>query len=507
MFVGNTKPYTHFNPYEGERKGINSKEFLILVIECSYVFDKIVKDFKEMTFTKSNRKVTGDYGMDEKKDRNLKGEHQGRKTGKGEKEEYRFLREVIKKKPLDKRLVLYRIAWLLGGASVFGLVAALVFYAALSCLEPEEKEKVKFQENTEHVQKDPEKESGQTEGESKQEVTPTPEQQKEEEEKNITKEEFKNLYHEILQVAEEPERSIVTVQGITSAVDWMNNSYEDSSQVSGLLVADSGKEYFVLTEYRAVDQVDRILVTFEDNATVDAHFLKRDCATGLAVLKIDKEEVTEETRKVISLAKLGSSATIQRGDTVLAIGSPAGYRDSISVGMITSVSNTKNTLDNEYHLLTTDIMGNNEGSGVLVGTDGSIVGIIAQPFCTAKDKNVVTALPITELRKTIEQLSNNESIMYLGIRGQNIESDLSQKTGMPKGIYVNAVEEDSPAMEGGIQNGDVIIKMQDVNVETLSDLRKELDKCEEKQKIQVTAMRKGAEGYVEIVFDVTVGAL
>ena len=42
--------------------------------------------------------------------------------------------------------------------SVFGLVAALVFYAALSCLEPEEKEKVKFQENTEHVQKDPEKE-------------------------------------------------------------------------------------------------------------------------------------------------------------------------------------------------------------------------------------------------------------------------------------------------------------------------------------------------------------
>lgn len=97
--------------------------------------------------------------------------------------------------------------------------------------------------------------------------------------------------------------------------------------------------------------------------------------------------------------------------------------------------------------------------------------------------------------------------MYLGIRGQNIESDLSQKTGMPKGIYVNAVEEDSPAMEGGIQNGDVIIKMQDVNVETLSDLRKELDKCEEKQKIQVTAMRKGAEGYVEIVFDVTVGAL
>ena len=59
-----------------------------------------------------------------------------------------------------------------------------------------------------------------------------------------------------------------------------------------------------------------------------------------------------------------------RGDTVLAIGSPAGYRDSISVGMITSVSNTKNTLDNEYHLLTTDIMGDNEGRDVYKRQDG-----------------------------------------------------------------------------------------------------------------------------------------
>ena len=72
---------------------------------------------------------------------------------------------------------------------------------------------------------------------------------------------------------------------------------------------------------------------------------------------------------------------------------------------------------------------------------------------------------------------------------------------------MNAVEEDSPAMEGGIQNGDVIIQMEENSVETLGQLRKELDKYKENQKIKVTAMRKGAEGYVEIVFDVTVGAV
>ena len=81
------------------------------------------------------------------------------------------------------------------------------------------------------------------------------------------------------------------------------------------------------------------------------------------------------------------------------------------------------------------------------------------------------------------------------------------KTGIPTGIYVNSVEEDSPAMNAGIQNGDVIVKVGNENVETLSRLRTRLDQSKKDQKIKVTAMRKGAEGYVEIVFDVTLDAL
>lgn len=440
--------------------------------------------------------------MDEKKDRNQSGEHE---ENGNDKEEYHFLREVIKKKPLDKRQIALRAGGIIGGAIVFGMVAAFVFCKTLSYLEPEEKERINFHETGEDT------EENISDAEKKEELpanTPEPTQApvKEQDEK-MNLEDFESAYEEILKVATEPERSIVTVQGITSDVDWMNNSYEDSNQVSGILAADNGKEYFVLTEYRAVDQVDRILVSFSDDTTADAHFLKRDRATGLAVLKIDKEELSAETKECIAVAKLDSSGAIQRGETILALGSPAGYNNSISVGMITSVGNTKNTLDNEYHLLTTNIMGDNEGSGVLVDMEGSIVGIISQSFSTEKNRNVVTALPVSELKKTIEILSNNEPIMYLGVKGQNIASDLSQKTGIPKGIYVNAVEEDSPAMEGGIQNGDVIIKMEENSVETLGQLRKELDKYKENQKIEVTAMRKGAEGYVEIVFDVTVGAV
>lgn len=310
-----------------------------------------------------------------------------------------------------------------------------------------------------------------------------------------------------MEMAEEPERSLVTVQGITSDVDWMNNSYENEKQISGFLVADNGKEYFVLTEYRVVEKVDRILVTFSNGATADAHFQKQDPSTGLAVLKVSKDEIDSDTRKIIKIAELGSSTVIQRGEPVLAVGSPAGYSGSIAFGMVTSTANQKSTLDNEYSLFTTDIMGDSEGSGVLVSLDGKIIGVIVQSFSMEAGKDVVTAVPISEVKGVIEKLSNNEDIIYLGVRGQDISGELAQKTGIPKGIYVNEVEEDSPAMVGGIQNGDVIVKIQGESVETLSQLRRQLDKCKVDQKIAVTAMRKGAEGYVEIVFDVTVGAL
>lgn len=441
--------------------------------------------------------------MQEEKDHNQNTENQ-------EQEEYNFLREVIKKKPVDKKKIVCRAGAVLAGAVLFGAVAAFTFAKALPHFLPEEPPaKVSIPQDTPEPEKSKVRPTKEPTKEPATQSVPEPSQGVEappEQEKDIGLEDFRKIYREVLERAEVPERSIVNVQGITSDVDWMNNSFENAKQVSGFLVADNGKEYFVLNEYRAVDQVDRILVTFVNGTTVDAHFQKQDPGTGLAILKIDKEEVDQETRDAVAVAELGTSTAIQRGEPVLAVGSPAGYSEAISYGMVTSLNNTKYTTDNEYHLLTTDIMGDGEGSGVLVSLEGKIVGVIAQRFSIG-EKSVVTALPISELKRMIEQLSNNEDLIYLGVRGQNIGSHLAQKTGIPKGIYVNAVEEDSPAMVGGIQNGDVIVKVKDSSVETMKQMRNELDKYKADQKITVTAMRKGAEGYVEIVFDVTVGAL
>ena len=393
-------------------------------------------------------------------------------------DEYDFYREVMKKKPLDKRKIAISMAGVAAGAVLFGVIAAFVFAKVEPYFEPEEEQpRVSIVDGTgtdEDEEKEPQQEIPEEEnGDDQTDESDTTAADTFKE--PMTLQEYSDLYQQISEAASEPKRSVVIVQGFTNDVDWMNNSFEDEKQASGFVVADTGKEYYVLTEYRVVDTVDRILVTFCDGNT--------------------------------AVGELGSTSSVNQGDLVLALGSPSGYPDSVVCGRVTSTTNVKSTVDSEYHLLTTDIMGNSEGSGVLVNLDGKIVGVIAQSFSGEADTGVVTALSISDLRKLIEQLSNNEDLIYLGVRGQDISSSLSQKTGIPTGIYVNSVEEDSPAMNAGIQNGDVIVKVGNESVETLSRLRTRLDQSKKDQKIKVTAMRKGAEGYVEIVFDVTLDAL
>lgn len=409
--------------------------------------------------------------------------------------DYYFLREVIKEKPLDKKKLAVRAGGIAAGAVLFGVVAAFVF-AKTEPLFREEETSLRVSIPEEEPTATPTSEATQS-------PTPEPETSADE---ALELDDFQNMFDRVMDVAEEPEKSLVSVQGFTSGEEWLAGGGSQEA-ISGLLAADNGKEYFILTEYRVVADVDRILVTFQDGSTVDANFQKQDPSTGLAVLKIAKEDVDNETKDQIEVAELGSSYSVSRGTPVLALGSPAGYGDSVAWGMVTSVTNTKATVDAEYHLLTTDVMGDSQGSGILVNLDGEIVGIIAQSFAIEDNKNVVTALPISELRDLIEKLSNNEDLIYLGVTGQDIGSELSEKTGIPKGVYVNAVSEDSPAMEAGIQNGDVIVRIGSSEISTLKQLKSALDNCEPGRRVEVAAMRKGAEGYVEIVFDVTPGAL
>lgn len=449
---------------------------------------------------------------------------------------YKFMKESIKKQPPDWKKIVLLIAGWLALAALGGLVAAAVF----AVTEPKIAEAVTREEPLAKVDipGDEDPNSGQEPDEtitassasasvdssgsgseissstvdsstsessvSESTVSESTEENGAAEGTESSLKNYEALYQDMLGVTEKPKQALVTVIGITNQMDYFNQNYENQQQISGLIVADNGQDLFILTEYRIVENVERIQVTFWDETMVDATYQRHDPSTGLTIVKVDESKLDEGTRNGLAVAPLGSSYLVSQGDPVVAVGSPVGYSDSIAYGVVTSVTNKISALDNEYNLLTTDILGSTDGSGILVNLDGEIVGIIAQSY-SAKGNNVVTGIAISQIKKLIENLSNNVSRAYIGIRGQDVTEELSDKTGIPKGVLISRVADDSPAMMAGMKEYDVIVKLGEHKVETIKQYHEQLGKYSTGDVVTVTAMRKGAEGYAEMTFDVTMG--
>ena len=113
----------------------------------------------------------------------------------------------------------------------------------------------------------------------------------------------------------------------------------------------------------------------------------------------------------------------------------------------------------------------------------------------------------SQIRDLIESLSNNEARPYIGIRGQDVTEQISNTTGIPKGVLVTSVQPDSPAMLAGIKEYDVIVKINEDKIATFRQYRDSLDELKPGQTATVTAMRKGAAGYAEVEFQIPLGEI
>lgn len=417
-------------------------------------------------------------------------------------EEYHFVKEVIKEKPVDVRGLFLKGAAILGGAVVFGLVSALVFVRFLPIVQdnlPEDSEIVFAEDDPTAVPTPTATPAFVPEHEDESTVSANVSSK-------MTLDTYQEIYDEMNAIAKDAMRSVVTVTGISSNEDWFNLAAESIKQASGVVIAKNDQEFYILTEYRAVSEVDRIMITFHDGSMADGRYQMHDPNTGLTVLKVAIEDLPSESAANVKIATLGNSYQIQQGEAVIAIGSPMGYSNSIVHGQVTSTTSTVSAYDVQYNLLTTDILGSSGGSGVLTDLSGNVIGIIAQDFSDESHKNVITGLPISQLKSLISVLSNNGQIPYLGIEGQNVTAEIAKQTGMPKGIYVNEVSADSPALHAGIQKADIITKYNGKVIETMYQYSDNLSKSQPDETVEITVMRKGAEGYVEFEFQVTLGS-
>lgn len=319
----------------------------------------------------------------------------------------------------------------------------------------------------------------------------------------ITLEEYQQLYQDMLKTADEAKRSLVEVISVTSQLDYFNEDYQTQQQVAGILIAETEDNDYILTESSAVEGSENIMVKFSDNSMVQAALRKSDSDTGLAVLTVAPSDISETAKSELAVAPLGNSYSVHQGDPVLALGNLMGYSDIVANGIVTSVSNKISAVDSEYSILTTDMEGSSTTSGILVNMKGEIIGLIPQNI--GDESTTITAYAISGIKALIQRLSNNETTAYLGIKGREVTESLSQTTGIPVGLLVTEVTQDSPAMLAGFKEYDVITDISGKKIRTVQDLENVLLKLKADNVITVTAMRQGAEGYAQVTFSVTLG--
>lgn len=417
-----------------------------------------------------------------------------------------FITEKVKERPINKKKLMRRTLMTVSMAVIFGLIACITF----SALEPvinnwlhpqEEIEKIEIPLVTEEILPEDMMVHEEPTLEPTQEVIDTLKNEIE-----LTTKDYQKLYQNIHSLVINLQSAVVTVTGMSEEVDLFNDPYKAKEQSKGYIFAQSSTEIMIMVEEENISENENIEVTFIDGSKAMAQIRGRDEDTGLAVLSVKKEEMANSTQEVISYLNLGSSSlSTLIASPVIAIGTPLG-NSSVVYGMITSMDTIINMADSNYRLLTTDIYGSIDAGGILVDFTGKVIGIINQNYNKEETSNLISALGITEIKTALQRMSNGMENVYLGIKGADIPAKIANSKGIPLGVYVTEIELDSPAMQAGIQSGDIIVGMDKSKVTCFADYVKIMSEWRLGESKEIILMRQKQNEYKTAAVEVVVGS-
>lgn len=309
---------------------------------------------------------------------------------------------------------------------------------------------------------------------------------------------YMGYYKALKSVADKAGLSVVTVTAAKQGVDFFNSTYQNIADEYGIVISSDSTGYYILTEYSLVKNSENIQVTYYDKTVDTAEFVAGDTTTDMAVIK------TGSLNTTVVPVQFGNSDAVLKGDLLVATGKLYGFNGTIGYGIATGVNNSVNDTDSIYRLINTDISGTATSNGVILNLHGEVVGIITMAY-NSDNTNFITAYAINDVRNLMQNLVNKKSMPYLGIKGQTVTDEIAATNKIPKGIYISAVETNSPAYKSGIQSGDVITRINGTEINNMESFMMQLEKNNPGDNVNVTIKRRGREDYKEIEFNLVLG--
>jgi len=254
---------------------------------------------------------------------------------------------------------------------------------------------------------------------------------------------------------------------------------------SGFIVSNDG---YILTNEHVVKDADEVVVKLIDKRTFTAKVVGTDPRTDVAVIKI--------TASDLPAVKLGDPTKLRVGEAVAAIGSPFGFENSVTAGIV-SAKGRMLPSDSYVSYIQTDVPINPGNSGgPLFNMRGEVVGMNSQIYSRSGGyQGVSFAIPIDVAMEVVDQLKSGGKVSrgWLGVVIQEVTADLAESFGLdrPRGALVAQVQEDSPASKAGLQASDVILTFNGVAVENSSDLPRMVGLVKPGSRIPLEVWRKG----------------
>ena len=297
--------------------------------------------------------------------------------------------------------------------------------------------------------------------------------------------------------------SIVGIE-VTYNVNSLWGTSEGSATGSGIIISEDGyiitNNHVISAEssssYYEITKATGLKVKLYGNDTeYNATVIGTDAYTDLAVIKIDATNLTP--------AVLGNSDSINVGEFAMAIGNPLGMDFSVTAGIISAVNREVSGEDGSTYLaIQTDAAINSGNSGgALVNASGEVIGINTLKLSGAGIEGVGFAIPINSTTDVISQLIEFKTVKrpFIGISGIAIDTETAELYGLPTGISVREISENSPAKEAGIEIGDIITKIEGTEISTLAELNRIKYTYNIGDTITLTILRNGKEQEIKIV--------
>lgn len=291
---------------------------------------------------------------------------------------------------------------------------------------------------------------------------------------------------------------------------------EQNSSGSGIIVGENDTELLIATNYHVIADATNLTVHFDDGSEVNAVIKGTDSDMDLAVIAVSLSEMSEETKSKIAIATLGDSDGLKLGEPVIAIGNALGYGQSVTGGWVSALNREVGLEDgSKGTFIQTDAAINPGNSGgALLNMNGEVIGINSNKIGGTVIEGIGYAIPISAAQPILEELMTkvtrskvpDEESGYLGIVPQSVTTDAAQIYGMPEGVFVYQIDEDTPAAKGGMLRGDIITKLDGTRLSTADELRETLKYYHAGETVDVTVMRSQDGEYKEMILQITLGS-